>query len=120
MRCPSVANDCSEGVGLCTTGRIGDGTHAIKIRDRIIGRGGKCKIDICELREIGMKHTVSVHADGWMGDADAHQWFPRFPLKLLAQELDYGLKAVRDRHSEEVLFHYRRISDSFEAHDNCG
>jgi len=55
-----------------------------------------------------------------MGDADAHQWFPRFPLKLLAQELDYGLKAVRDRHSEEVLFHYRRISDSFEAHDNCG
>jgi hypothetical protein len=41
-------------------------------------------------------------------------------LKLLAQELDYGLEAVRDRHSEEVLFHYRRISDSLEAHDNCG
>ena len=48
-----------------------------------------------------------------------HQRLSRFPVELLAQELDHGLKAVRDRHPEEVLFHYRRISDRLEAHDDC-
>jgi len=68
--------------------------RAIEICDRVIGRGGKRKIDIREQR------------------------LPRFPVELLAQELDHGLKAVRDRHPKEVLFHYRRVSDSFEAHDD--
>ena len=48
-----------------------------------------------------------------------HQRLSRFPVELLAQELDHSLEAVRDRHPEEVLFHYRRISDRFEAHDDC-
>jgi hypothetical protein len=48
-----------------------------------------------------------------------HQGLPRFPPKLLAQELDHGLKSVRNGHSEKVLFHYGRVPDRFEAHDHC-
>ena len=48
-----------------------------------------------------------------------HQRLPRFPPKLLAQELDDSLKAVGNSHPEEVLFHDWRVPDCFEAHDHC-
>jgi hypothetical protein len=92
--------------------RVGDGTHAIKIRDRIVGRGRKGEIDI---RELSGKSEV-YYADGGHG---AHQWLSCFPPELLAQELDYGLEVIRNGHSKEVLLHYRRVSDCLEAHDNC-
>jgi hypothetical protein len=60
----------------------------------------------------------STQTDG-KGPSLTHQRLSRFPVELLAQELDHSLEAVRDRHPEEVLFHYRRVSDRFEAHDDC-
>jgi hypothetical protein len=51
MRCPSVANDFIS-VYWSLQGVISrQWTHAIEIRDRIIGRGGKGEIDIRELSE---------------------------------------------------------------------
>jgi hypothetical protein len=47
-----------------------------------------------------------------------HQWISRFPPKLPTQKLDHGLKVIRNGHSKEVLLHYRRVSNRFEAHDN--
>jgi hypothetical protein len=47
-----------------------------------------------------------------------HQWIPSFPPKLPTQELNHGLEVIRNCHSKEVLLHYRRVSNRFEAHDN--
>lgn len=47
-----------------------------------------------------------------------HQWIPSFPPKLPTQKLDHSLKVIRNGHSKEVLLHYRRVSNRFEAHDN--
>jgi hypothetical protein len=48
-----------------------------------------------------------------------HQWIPRFPPKLPTQKLNHSLKVIRNGHSKEVLLHYWRVSNRFEAHDNC-
>jgi hypothetical protein len=47
-----------------------------------------------------------------------HQRIPCFPPKLPTQKLNHGLKVIRNGHSKEVLLHYRRVSNRFEAHDN--
>jgi hypothetical protein len=43
--------------------RVGNWTHAIEIRDRVIGRGRKGEIDIRELGGKSLRYTESIYAD---------------------------------------------------------
>jgi len=53
-----------------------------------------------------------------MVHSHTHQWITRFPPKLPTQKLNHGLEVIRNCHSKEVLLHYRRVPNRFEAHDN--
>jgi hypothetical protein len=50
---------------------------------------------------------------------DSYQRFTSFPPQLLSQELNHCLKSIRGRNFEEVLLHYRRISNRLKPHDDC-
>lgn len=59
------------------------------------------------------------HAKPKSGVNATHQWVSCLPTQFLSQELNHSLKPVRRGDLVEVLLHNWRISNSFEAYDNC-
>ena len=53
-----------------------------------------------------------------MAHSHTHQWITRFPPEFPSQKLNHGLKVIRNCHSKEVLLHYRRVPNGFEADDD--